>query len=65
MICLWVQMRDSCDPRGLSDGSRLAVCQLFVLSNALLCLFLACALCYSFLFVVFCLFVFAVMLSLD
>ena len=27
MLCLWVQMRDSCDPGGVSDGSRLAVYQ--------------------------------------
>ena len=24
-LCLWVKMRDSCDPGGVSDGSRLAV----------------------------------------
>ena len=28
MVCLWVQKRDSCDPVGVSDSSRLAVYQI-------------------------------------
>ena len=63
MLCLWMQMRDSCDPGRVSDGSRLAVYKTLSIAWPSSIFFLVCALCCcSFLFVVF---VFVFMLSLE
>ena len=42
MLCLWVQMRGSCDPGGVPDGSRLAVYQTLPLYQVPLVVLHAC-----------------------
>ena len=54
MLCVWVR---GCDPGRASDGSRLALHQTISI-ECLSIFFMACALCYySFLFVIFLVFV--------
>ena len=65
MLCLWGQMRDSCDPEGVSSGSQLAVHRSLSIECPSIFFWNVTALCYcSFpLFLLFLFFVF--MLSLE
>ena len=47
MLCLWVQLQGSCDPRGASNGSRLTIYQTLYSERLSLCCASAC-MCHAF-----------------